>query len=81
MREQQIVGAGDADFHIQYLATDNAATAVVEFDGLAGSGDSKRNKGEVRDVEIGADLAIGRAFQDLGREFIDRAYERLDSRC
>lgn len=70
----------NSDVAVQYLATDNAATAVVEFDGLTGAGDSKRNKGEVRNVNVGADLALGRAFIDLGTELIGRAYEQLDER-
>lgn len=70
----------EAGVTVDYLATNNAATAVVQFDGLLGAGDSKRNKGEVRDVNIGADLALGRAFKDLGNELIDRAMSELDAR-
>lgn len=68
----------EQDVAISALAVDNAAVAVVEFDGLVGSGDSKRNNGEPRNVNIGYDLALGRAFIDLGSELIGRAYDLLE---
>jgi hypothetical protein len=78
MATQVIEGAGAQDIELDYLATANAATAVVEFDGLIGAGDSKRNNGERRNLSVGADLAIGRAFIDLGTELIERAYDNLE---
>ncbi len=72
------IGPTEDDFTLDYLATANAATAVVEFDGLIGAGDSKRNNGEPRNLDVGTDLAIGRAFIDLGYELIGRAYNNLE---
>lgn len=61
------------------MAGENAAVATVEYDGMVAYGDSKRNKGEVRNADVGLDLAIGRAFIRLGDELVDRAYAQLDS--
>lgn len=62
---------------LQALGTTNVAAAVVTFDGIEGEGDSKRNNGEKRQPQVGMDLAIGRAFQDLGQRLIKRAYDAL----
>lgn len=67
------------DPKVTAMAGENAAVATVEYDGIVAYGDSKRNHGEVRNADVGLDLAIGRAFIRLGDEFVDRAYAQLDS--
>lgn len=67
------------DPKVKGMAGENAAVATVDYDGIVAYGDSKRNKGEVRNADVGLDLAIGRAFIRLGDELVDRAYAQLDS--
>jgi hypothetical protein len=62
---------------LQALQTSNVAAAVVSFDGLEGEGDSKRNNGERRQPQVGMDLAIGRAFVDLGKKLQQRGQDAL----
>lgn len=64
---------------VKGMAGENAAVATVEYDGMVAYGDSKRNKGEIRNADVGLDLAIGRAFIRLGDELVDRAYAQLDN--
>lgn len=63
---------------VQVIVGDNASAAYVKYDGLLGIGDAKRNKGEPRNPDVGQDLALGRAFIDLGRQMVARALETLD---
>lgn len=60
------------------ICGDNAAAAVIEHDGLVAYGDSKRNKGERHNADVGLDLALARAFYDLGDQLAERAYAQLE---
>ena len=60
------------------ICGDNAAAAVVEHDGIVAYGDSKRNKGERHNADVGLDLAMARAFYDLGDQLTERAYINLE---
>lgn len=63
---------------VSAIAADDAAAAVVSYDGLTVYGGSKRNKHERKNADVGLDLAIGRAFVNLGKELITRGNERLE---
>lgn len=63
----------------QATTTRNVSVAVLTFDGLEAEGDAKRNNGERFDPEVGLDLAMGRAFLDLGHQLVDRGLERLET--
>jgi hypothetical protein len=63
---------------VQAIVSHNASVAVVEYGDLSGFGDAKRNKGERKQDEVGRDLALGRAFIDLGNQLIERGFSRLD---
>lgn len=64
---------------VSAIAAEDAAAAVVSYDSIVAYGGSKRNKHERKNADVGLDLAIGRAFLNLGKNLIDRANERLDS--
>jgi len=63
---------------VEVIVSHNASVAVIDFDGLRAYGDAKRNKGERRNDEVGRDLALGRAYIEMGRKLIARAHETLD---
>jgi len=63
---------------VDVIVSHNASVAVVNFDGLVAYGDAKRNKGERRNDEVGRDLALGRAYVELGKKLIARAHKTLD---
>lgn len=63
---------------VQVIVGDNASAAYVKYGGLLGIGDAKRNKGERRNADVGQDLALGRAFINLGNQMVARALETLD---
>lgn len=71
-------GVEARSIEITALTGDNASVAAVDYDGLTAFGDAKRNKGERRNQSVGEDLAVGRAFINLGHQLIDRAQETLD---
>lgn len=62
---------------VQSLTGPHATVAEVYFDGLVAAGDAKRNNGERTRLNVGRDLAIGRALVELGNQLIDRAYDAL----
>lgn len=63
---------------IEVIVGHNASVAVIDFDGLRAFGDAKRNKGERKNDEVGRDLALGRAYIDMGKQLIARAHKTLD---
>lgn len=70
------------DVEISCLTGPNASVAAITYDDGNGKrltvyGDSKRNKGEVKDADVGFDLAIGRAFISLGDELVSEALRRI----
>lgn len=64
---------------IEELAGENAAVARVRFGNLSVTGESKRNKGERKQADVGLDLALARALYRLADELTDRAYANLES--
>lgn len=69
--------SGRTQVNIEALVGPNASVAVARHGHLEGYGDAKRNKGEVFDHRIAADLAAGRALISLGETLIQDARERL----
>lgn len=69
------------DVEVSALAGPNASVATVTYDDgnvrVTVYGDSKRNKGEIKDAQVGFDLAIGRAFRNLGDELVSEALRRI----
>lgn len=68
---------GHKSASVQAIAAENAAAAVITYQNKRAYGGSKRNKNERKDASIGLDLAIGRAFINLGHDLIDAANDRL----
>lgn len=62
---------------VEAIAADDAAAAVVRYQGLEAYGSSKRNKGERKNADTGIDLAIGRAFINLGKQMEKRGLKRI----
>lgn len=62
---------------VEAIAADDAAAAVVRYQGLEAYGSAKRNKNERKNADTGLDLAIGRAFKNLGRKMERRGLDRI----
>lgn len=62
---------------VSYMAGPHVTVAQVSYNGESATGDAKRNKGERQNKNVGRDLAVGRAFIQLGVQLIDRAYDAL----
>lgn len=62
---------------VEAIAADDAAAAVVRYQGLEAYGSSKRNKHERKNADTGLDIAIGRAFVNLGRKMEKRGLNRI----
>lgn len=60
------------------LSGPHTTVAQVTYGSLTAAGDAKRNKGERTQEQVGRDLAVGRAFIELGNRLIDRAYNLLE---
>lgn len=64
---------------INVIVSYNAAAASITHDGVTAFGDSKRNNGEPRNYRLGSDLAVARAFIDLGEQLENRALNLLET--
>jgi hypothetical protein len=62
---------------VEAIAADDAAAAVVRYQGLEAYGSSKRNKHERKNADTGLDIAIGRAFKNLGKQMENRGLKRI----
>lgn len=62
---------------VEAIAADDAAAAVVRYQGLEAYGSSKRNKHERKNADTGLDIAIGRAFKNLGHKMERRGLNRI----
>ena len=62
---------------VEAIAADDASAAVVRYQGLEAYGSAKRNKHERKNADTGLDLAIGRAFINLGRKMEKRGLTRI----
>lgn len=63
---------------LDWMSGPNVAVAKARYgDEYTVVGDSKRNKGETYNEQVGVDLAVGRALVQLGKLLIDRAYASL----
>ena len=62
---------------VEAIAADDASAAVVRYQGLEAYGSSKRNKHERKNADTGLDIAIGRAFKNLGRQMETRGLKRI----
>lgn len=67
----------ELDVWYRAIQTDNVTAVMMEYDGIETNGDAKRNNGEVWQKGVGYDLAMGRAFINLGSALIERAYRQL----
>lgn len=58
------------DFHIEAMATNDAATAVVYGNGnKSGAGSAKRHPIDKPKPQVGMNLAIARALEDLAKKY------------
>lgn len=62
---------------VEAIAADDASAAVVRYQGLEAFGSAKRNKHERKNAETGLDIAIGRAFKNLGKQMETRGLKRI----
>jgi hypothetical protein len=62
---------------VEAIAADDASAAVVRYQGIAAYGSAKRNKHERKNADTGLELAIGRAFVNLGQTLQKRGLKRI----
>lgn len=62
---------------VEAIAADDASAAVVRYQGLEAFGSAKRNKHERKNADTGLDIAIGRAFKNLGKQMETRGLKRI----
>ena len=62
---------------VEAIAAPDAAAAVVRYQGIEAYGSAKRNKHERKNADTGLDLAIGRAFENLGKAMQKRGLKRI----
>jgi hypothetical protein len=62
---------------VEAIAADDASAAVVRYQGLEAYGSAKRNKHERKNADTGIDLAVGRAFVNLGKQMQKRGLKRI----
>jgi hypothetical protein len=62
---------------VEAIAADDTSAAVVRYQGLEAYGGAKRNKHEPKNADTGLDLAIGRAFVNLGKQMQKRGLKRI----